>query len=68
MVPVPLVHKRREELNLGFILLSLFGLALSFGFVHVCDKMDSEREFAARQKQNGIQRFSDNTFAYSDRG
>ncbi len=53
-------------MDLGFVLVSLVGLALSFGFVHVFDKMDSERESTARRKQKGIRPFSDDTFTYSD--
>lgn len=52
-------------MNLGFILLMLLGFALVLAAVHVLNKMDSEREVAARRKRNGIHPFSGDTVTYS---
>jgi hypothetical protein len=52
-------------MNFGLILLSLIGLALVFAFIHVLNKMESERETAARRRRNGIQPFSGDTITYS---
>ena len=52
-------------MSLGFILLSLLGFAITLAFVHVWNKMDSEREIAARRRRNGIHPFSGDTITYS---
>ena len=54
-----------NRMNIGFILLTLIGFVLALAFVHVLNKMDHEREVAARRRRNGIKPFSDDTVTYS---
>ena len=52
-------------MNIGFILLMLLGFVLAVAFVHVLNKMDGEREVAARRRRNGITPFAEDTVTYS---
>ena len=52
-------------MNFVLILLSLIGFALVMAFIHVFNKMEQERETAARRRRNGIHPFSGDTITYS---
>ena len=52
-------------MNIGFFLLMLLGFALALAFVHGLNKMDNEREVAARRRRNGIKPYSEDTVTYS---
>jgi len=52
-------------MNIGLIFLMLLGLALVLACIHVSNKMDSEREVAARRRRKGIHPFSGDTVTYS---
>lgn len=52
-------------MNFGLILLTLLGFALVLAFVHVLNKMDNEREIAARRRRNGILPFSGDSITHS---
>ena len=52
-------------MHIGFILLMLLGFVLAVAFVHVLNKMDDEREVAARRRRNGITPFAEDTITYS---
>ena len=52
-------------MDLGIILLGLVGLGIVLAFIHVMGKMASEREAAARRKQNGLLPFAGDTITHS---
>jgi hypothetical protein len=53
-------------MNFGIVLLGVVGVVLVFAFMHVLSKMASEREAAARRKQqNATQPLSGDTITYA---
>ena len=52
-------------MSFGLVLLGFVGVVLLFAVVYVLSKMASERQAAARRKQNSIQPFSGDTITYA---
>ena len=52
-------------MNFGLVLLGVVGVVLLFAVLYVVSKIASEREAAARRKQNSIQPFSGDTITYA---
>ena len=53
-------------MEFGIVLLGFVGVVLVFAFIHVLSKMASEREAAARRKQqNSVQPFTGDTITYA---
>ena len=51
-------------MDFGLVLLGVVGIVLLFAVLHVVSKMATERETAARRKQNSIQPFTGDTITY----